>query len=690
MPVLGQLRERAKRDVSVLEITQEHKSSQLWLEYREEHRPCSRKDCIALCEPPTGEYKYPTKLTPHVLPPRLVYIEVRTMGELYRTEYVRIWYDILHTKTEHIRHGIRASSRISRREAYGVPRRVVPQPEKASWAKVVRRGKGKPAAHSQRATPIPPAREIETPARVKRRNRTRLRVPKTAAVVLTVCAETEGQHTYLCIVSLVYYFLTRNYGHWKKKGVVNPEPELFFGNARNTMLRQVTFAESAQQLYDAYPNEKIIGFYRTWTPYLIVRDLDVIKSIMISDFDNFANRGFNFSSKGLGMNLFSTDGDTWLVLRTRLSPIFTSGKLKNMFGLIDERGDEFLRHLKPLIEENSDRDIYTLVQKFTLGSISTCAFGMELDMNESDTMLAKIDSLIFKSNYTIELDSMFPGILKTLDLSFFPSIINEFFYGLVKTVTKKRNGMPSNRGDFMDLLLELRNAGQIQGSKKHENDKDRILEINDDVMAAQAFVFYAAGYETSATTLSFLLHHLALDQDIQNRVVEEINEVLSKNNGKLTYECLKEMTYMGQVFDETLRMYPVVDPLTRKALYDYKIPGTNVTLNAGTNVMVSARGIHYDEKYYPNPHKFDPERFSAENTKIRHPCAFLPFGIGPRNCIGLRFAQVQSRVCLIKLLPLYRVEPSSLTKPVFVFNSERPILGSKNGVHLRIVPRTCK
>ncbi|XP_026759413.1 cytochrome P450 6B5-like [Galleria mellonella] len=493
----------------------------------------------------------------------------------------------------------------------------------------------------------------------------------------------------LC-ASLVYYLLTYNYGYWKKRGVVSPVPQVFFGNSKNTMLRRSTFTEAFKGFYDSFPDQKIVGFYRTWTPSLLVRDLDIIKYIMISDFDNFMDRGFAFSSKGLGMNLFTADGDTWRILRNRLTPLFTSGKLKNMFGLIDQRSDIFMNYMKPIVDENPERDIYTLIQKFTLGTIAACAFGLDLDINDSDSMLTKIDNLIFKSNYTIELDSMFPGILKKLDMSFFPNVINNFFYGLVKTVIKERNGMPSNRKDFMDLLLELRNAGEIVGTKKHENEKDRTLKITDDVMAAQAFVFYAAGYETSATTMSFLLHQLALNQDIQDKVVKEINDVLYKHDGKLTFDVLKDFTYLNQVFDETLRMYPVVDPLTRQALCDYNIPGTDVTVEAGTVLFVSARGVHYDEKYYPDPYKFDPERFSPENSKGRHPCAYMPFGIGPRNCIGMRFAQVQSRVCLVKLLRRYRVEPSSQTRPTMEYNAERPILGPKHGVPLKIVVRTAQ
>jgi cytochrome P450 family 6 len=186
----------------------------------------------------------------------------------------------------------------------------------------------------------------------------------------------------------------------------------------------------------------------------------------------------------------------------------------------------------------------------------------------------------------------------------------------------------------MDLMLELRNAGEIRGSKKREDDEDGHLRITDDLLAAQAFIFYAGGYETSASTVSFLLHELALNQEIQERAVNEINEVLARHDHQLTYDALKDMTYVTQIFDEILRMYPVADPVHRKASAPYKIPGTELTLEKDAEIMVSIRGIHYDEKYYPDPYKFDPDRFTPENVKSRHPCVYLPFGLGPRNCVG--------------------------------------------------------
>ncbi|CAH2061689.1 unnamed protein product, partial [Iphiclides podalirius] len=213
----------------------------------------------------------------------------------------------------------------------------------------------------------------------------------------------------------------------------------------------------------------------------------------------------------------------------------------------------------------------------------------------------------------------------------------------------------------MDLILELRQQREIHGTKRADDQAQITVEITDDIIAAQAFAFYVGGYETSASTMAFMLYELAKNQDIQKKVIDEVDEVLKKHEGKMAPEILSDLNYLNKAFDETLRMYPIVEPLQRRAQIDYKLPGTDITVKKDQMVIISGLSIHHDEKYYPNPEEFDPERFSAEKASGRHPCAYLPFGTGPRNCIGMRFARVQSIVCLVKFFSRFRVEPSSKT-----------------------------
>ncbi|XP_013136422.1 PREDICTED: cytochrome P450 6B5-like, partial [Papilio polytes] len=182
--------------------------------------------------------------------------------------------------------------------------------------------------------------------------------------------------------------------------VVGPKPLALFGNLKNYVLRREALAMVYKGIYDAFPKEKVVGIYRMTTPCLLLRDLEVIKHVLIKDFDMFADRGVEFSKNALGVNLFHADGDEWRVLRHRFTPLFTSGKLKNMLYLMTDRGDKFIKHVESLQEYLDDSMVATL---------------------------EKIDKLIFTVNYSNELDMMYPGILKKINGSLFPKFVSTFF-----------------------------------------------------------------------------------------------------------------------------------------------------------------------------------------------------------------------------------------------------------------------
>lgn len=107
-------------------------------------------------------------------------------------------------------------------------------------------------------------------------------------------------------------------------------------------------------------------------------------------------------------------------------------------------------------------------------------------------------------------------------------------------------------------------------------------------------------------------------------------EVLAKYNGEVTYDGIMEMKYLEMVFNETLRKYPIVDIHNRKATKDFKIPNTNFVIPEGMPIMIPTYSIHNDERFFPNPDKFDPERFNDENINNIKPFTFMPFSEGPR------------------------------------------------------------
>lgn len=141
-------------------------------------------------------------------------------------------------------------------------------------------------------------------------------------------------------------------------------------------------------------------------------------------------------------------------------------------------------------------------------------------------------------------------------------------------------------------------------------------------------------YDTTSLTSTFLAYELALNLDIQERLREEINEVLEEYEDEISYASIAEMNYLDMVFNETLRKWPVGNLQFRKSTREFKIPNTTLTIPAETFIIIPTLSIHRDERFYDNPDKFDPERFTEENRANRHPMAFIPFSEGPRICLG--------------------------------------------------------
>ncbi|XP_024874731.1 probable cytochrome P450 6a13, partial [Temnothorax curvispinosus] len=191
----------------------------------------------------------------------------------------------------------------------------------------------------------------------------------------------------------------------------------------------------------------------------------------------------------------------------------------------------------------------------------------------------------------------------------------------------------------MNLLIQLMEKGYVDDDKKTTD--------------------VTSGFETSTATATFALYELAHHRDIQDKVHKEIDETLTKHD--LTYDAMNEMPYLTKVINETLRKYPPLPMLNHICTKNINLPTTNIHLPKGTSIFIPILRLHWDPSIYPDSDKFDPERFNADEKARMHPYAYLPFGEGPRICIGARFGHVQTKVGLVSLLFKYKFKPHSQT-----------------------------
>nr|CAD7462715.1 unnamed protein product [Timema tahoe] len=488
------------------------------------------------------------------------------------------------------------------------------------------------------------------------------------------------------VIVFLYLYFTSTFSYWEKRGVPFVKPLPVFGNFVDYIFLRTTSAESFAKIYKKLEEHQFGGFYRGSTPNLILRDPEIIKQIMVKDFNHFIDRNPSFFEKisPLACNLISLTGNRWRKLRMKLTPTFTSGKMRMMLPTIVGCSQDLVLFLRESADDNHILEIRNVVANFTTDVIGSCAFGLDINsMKNPDSEFRRMGNKVLQPTLlTVALRSLvliFRPILKLVRHPLVSKDVNDFFLGMVKETLSYREKNKVVRNDFLQLLIQLKNKGKV--------DEDLVSKMTDTLLAAQCFVFFLAGFDTSSTTISCCLHELAVNPDIQERLRKEVDKVLIRHGGKITYEALQDLKYMDSVVDETLRKYPPVGYLTRFCTKAYRIPGTNVRIDKETIVIIPLYAIHHDPKYYPEPEKFDPERFSEDNIKSRPNFTYLPFGEGPRICIGRRFGLMQVKVGLTALLSKYKFSVCEKTSIPLTFNPISCITLWPRDIHLKISHR---
>uniref|UniRef100_A0AAT9UTS9 Cytochrome P450 6PZ13 n=1 Tax=Maconellicoccus hirsutus TaxID=177089 RepID=A0AAT9UTS9_MACHI len=486
----------------------------------------------------------------------------------------------------------------------------------------------------------------------------------------------------LLILSLFLYFywsFKKAHMFFENLNVPYLKPNLIFGNMTDVMLLRKSVGEIFRDIYHKLEPHRFGGVFTMKKPTFLIRDPELIRDILIKDFAFFSDRGATSDKtiEPLTHHLFTMRGDEWKNLRIKLTNTFTSGKMKMMFPLLTKCGDN-LSHVIEKIPEKESFDVKDLFARYTTDAIGTCAFGLEINSLENPNSEFRImGKKIIEFKYKTLIRTLWPNIpsslVKLLNLTTLDTNVEQFFMNIVQTTVEYRERNNITRNDFLDLLIALKNNTILKkfhdtadqedlrkflhqiGDKHVKSDVD----MTNDLLAAQVFLFFIAGFETSSTTLSYALLELSLNPSVQDEVRREIHQVLTSNDDQLSYDVAKKMTYTDMVIAETLRKYPPAARIFRRCCENYTIPQTEVIIPANTSVVISVYGIHMDEKYYNNPEEFRPERFTEEEISKRPNYTYLPFGEGPRVCIAERFAKMKVKIGLIYALKdfSYQVSP---------------------------------
>ena len=448
-----------------------------------------------------------------------------------------------------------------------------------------------------------------------------------------------------------YYSFTKNFSFWKARGVPGPSPCLPWGNEFGQPFSRMFELET--WLYRKHGGKKFCGFFELNKPVLFVGDLDLIRAITIKDFEHFTDERNQLSMDMFDDMLMVLKGEKWKETRSVMSPTFSSSKLKAMYQLTLDNALNLAQHVRNQMADKGEMEAMDAFGRFTMDNIASCAFGVNCNSftdpnSKFALMAASLNSFDKLSMVRFVAECLLPSRIAALVPTPVEKAGNFFRDVVVKTMAHRERN-PSSTLDFLQLLMDTK-------------DKDGKRVLSDRSIVAQSVLFLIAGYNTTATLLTFAAYCLALDQEIQQRVQQEVDEAIARHGG-LAYDAVMDMPYLDRVLAETLRMYPPASRIERVCTKTYTLPGTNVHVPAGTVVIIPVYALHRDPDHYPDPLRFDPDRFLPEEKEMRHPCAYIPFGSGPRNCIAQRFALFEAKIALASILREMKLKPTPKTQP---------------------------
>uniref|UniRef100_A0A2K6LWJ2 unspecific monooxygenase n=1 Tax=Rhinopithecus bieti TaxID=61621 RepID=A0A2K6LWJ2_RHIBE len=298
--------------------------------------------------------------------------------------------------------------------------------------------------------------------------------------------------------------------------------------------------------------------------------------------------------------------------------------------------DFYFPHLSPL----------SVFGAYSMDVITSTSFGVNIDSlnNPQDPFVENTKKLLrfdFLDPFFLSI-TIFPfltPILEVLNISVFQEKLQD----------KRKSPQRYTKVDFLQLMIDSQNSKDTESHKA----------LSDLELVAQSIIFIFAGYETTSSVLSFIMYELATHPDVQQKLQEEIDAVLP-NKAPPTYDTMLQMEYLDMVVNETLRLFPIAMRLERVCKKDVEING--IFIPKGVVVMIPSYALHHDPKYWPEPEKFLPERFSKKNKGNIDPYIYTPFGNGPRNCIGMRFALMNMKLALIRVLQNFSFKPCKETQ----------------------------
>lgn len=423
------------------------------------------------------------------------------------------------------------------------------------------------------------------------------------------------------------------------------------------------------------PLNFLLGLYQTYgpvsrfqafsTPVVHLADPEAVKHVLLENHRNYSKDTIQYNSLAIitGKGLLTNDGTGWLRQRRLAQPAFAKGRLAHLDQIVVPSIQSLMMRWSQ-IPDGSSIDVDAEMMRLTLEIVGKALFSIDLSKDAphlTEATLTTLDYIV----YRVKSLTLIPTFLPLPRNRAFQKALKILEEAVSQIIQQRRKDQTLGE-DLLGMFLRARDEESGEGMS------DR--QIRDEVMT-----MLIAGHETVASALTWTWYLLSTHPEVEKRLFEEVHAVL-KGNLPSTKD-LENLPYVAQIFTEALRLYPPAWLITRKALEEDEILGYSIP--AGAIIVISPYVIHRLKEHWENPEDFIPERFVHDPEGTSHRFTFIPFGAGPRLCIGNQFAHIEARLILATMIQIFRLSPPLKPPVVDALVTLRP----RGGLHMSVVRR---
>ncbi|XP_060662992.1 probable cytochrome P450 28a5 [Drosophila nasuta] len=492
----------------------------------------------------------------------------------------------------------------------------------------------------------------------------------------------------LLLVGLFYVLMTWNFSYWRKRGVPGPKPQLFTGNYPHMYNMKKHMICDIDNIYREYKEQyDAVGIYGARTPQLLIINPGLARRVFVSDFKYFHDNDVSVLVKEkddfmFANNPFSLAGNVWKQRRADITPGLAPSRIKAVYPVTKEVCWKLTDWLTKQLRLGAPEGINAkeMCLNFTSEMVTDCVLGLKAEsFSDNPTPIMGHIKDLFLQPWTFLVNFLlittFPILRPFFKLRFIAVKTERFFVSLMQAAIDARRAQQAanakfERQDFLDYLIQL-------GKKKNLDTRH---------LTAHTMTFLLDGFETTAGVLSHLLLLLGRDEQVQQRLREELVSHLNAE-GVIEFDKLNELPFLDACVQESIRIFPPGFVSNKVCTESIELPnktGENFTVERGTTVIVPHYCYMMDEDNFPNPEAFQPDRFMQPDAlkTFRERGVYMGFGDGPRICLGMRFGLAQIKAAVVELITKFDVRVNPKTRKDNMFEPSSFLTSLEGGIYL--------